>query len=61
MVLDRPVAEDGGAVHHATLWQVVECRVVSAEPVVPEGDVAKFPAPADRELRLGEIREEEGE
>jgi hypothetical protein len=38
--LDRPVAEDGGAMHHANLWQVVERRVVSAEPIVPEGDVA---------------------
>jgi hypothetical protein len=59
--LDRPVAEDGGAVHHATLRQVVERRVVSAEPVVPEGDVAELPTPTDRELGLGEMGEEEGE
>jgi hypothetical protein len=61
MALDRLVTEDGGAVHHANLWQAVERRVVSAEPVVPGGDVAELPAPTDRELGLREMGEEEGE
>ena len=59
--LDRSVAKDGGAVHHADLRQVVERRVVSAESIVPKGDVAKLPMPTDCELRLCEMGEEEGE
>ena len=47
--------------HHAGLREVIERCVVSAEPVVPEGHVAELPAPTDRELGLGEMREEEGE
>ena len=47
--------------HHAGLREIVERCVVSAKPVVPKGHVAKLPAPTDRELGLGEMREEEGE
>src|ERR1700677_5065681 len=47
--------------HHASLREVVERRVVSAKSVVPEGHVAELPAPTDRELGLREMREEEGE
>lgn len=32
---------------------------MGAEPVVPEGDVAELPSPADGELRFGEMREQE--
>src|ERR1700722_14609597 len=59
--LDGPGAKDGRVVHHAGLVEVVERCVVSAEAVVPKGHVAKLPAPTDRELGLGEMREEEGE
>src|ERR1700727_1550920 len=59
--LNRPVAQDCRAMHHAGLGEVVERCVVSAEPVVPEGHVAKLPAPTDRELGLREMPEEEGE
>ena len=59
--LNRPVAQDCRAMHHAGLREVVERRVVSAESVVPEGHVAELPAPTDRELGLREMREEEGE
>ena len=47
--------------HHAGLRQVVERCVVRGKPIVPEGHVAELPAPTDRELGLGEMREEEGE
>jgi hypothetical protein len=47
--------------HHTSLGEVVERCLVGAEPVVPESHVAELPAPTDRELRLGEMREEEGE
>src|ERR1700722_3337375 len=59
--LNRPVAQDCRAMYYSILREVIDRRVVSAEPVVPEGHVAKLPAPTDRELGLGEMREEKGE
>ena len=47
--------------HHAGLRQVVECRVVRGESVVPKSHVAELPTPTKRELGLREMREEKRE
>src|SRR5580704_12740668 len=57
--LERLVAVDRGAVHGASLGQVVGNGVMLGVAVVPEGDIAGGPAPAQDELGLPGVREQE--
>jgi hypothetical protein len=53
------VAQDGGSVHDAAMGEVVRHAVVLRDAVVPEGEVVRLPFPAQGELGLGGVREQE--
>jgi hypothetical protein len=56
-LLNGAVSEDRSTIHHARMRQEVYSRVVRAEAIVPKRDIAKFPTPPNRELRLGHVFE----
>src|SRR5471030_1931625 len=57
----RFVPQDGRTVHDAPVGLVVVDGKMLRTPVVPEGDVARPPAPAHGELRLLDVLVEEFE
>src|SRR6202022_560650 len=60
-LLEGAVADDGCAMHDASLRKVVRDGVVLGDAVIPERDVIHAPAPAQGKFGPPRMREQQGQ